>query len=107
MDLDGLSASALSAAIGRGDVTCRAVMAATLDRIDAVNPRLNAIVALRDREVLMAEAGAADTGPRKGWLHGVPMAIKDLAATRDAGRPGARRCSRGSARRRTTCWCAG
>ena len=83
-DLSELSASALSARIGRGEVSCAEVMAATLDRIDRVNPGLTAIVSLRDRDVLMAEARAADAQHRKGWLHGLPIAIKDLATTRDA-----------------------
>lgn len=83
-ELAELSAGALSARIGRGDVSCLEVMCAALDRIDSVNPGLNAIVALRDRDTLMAEARAADAAPRKGWLHGVPVAVKDLAATRDA-----------------------
>ncbi len=54
------------------------LMAATLARIDQLNPRHNAIVALRPREALMAEARAADAGPVKGPLHGLPMAVKDL-----------------------------
>ncbi|MCC0015090.1 MAG: amidase [Rhodobiaceae bacterium] len=80
-DLTGLSAVDLSAAIARGDVSCVEVMQAFLDRIDALNPKLNAIVALRPREELLAEARAADNAPRKGWLHGLPFAIKDLADT--------------------------
>ena len=35
-------------------------MAATLDRVEAVNPKVNAIVALRPRDELMAEAEALD-----------------------------------------------
>jgi amidase len=56
-------------------------MAAHLDRIEALNPRLNAIVALRPREVLLAEAAAADAARPRGWLHGLPFAVKDLVAT--------------------------
>jgi amidase len=58
------------------------VMAAFLDRIATVNPGLNAIVSLRDPAALMAEARAADDAPRRGWLHGLPLAVKDLCATR-------------------------
>jgi len=54
-------------------------MEATLARIEAVNRQVNAIVSLRSAETLMAEARAADAAPRSGWLHGIPMAIKDLA----------------------------
>ena len=52
-------------------------MAETLDRIDRVNPAINAIVALRDRDTLLAEAATAPPGP----LQGLPVAIKDLADT--------------------------
>lgn len=76
-----LSASALSEGIAAGTCSAVEVMAAFLDRIDATNPALNAVVALRPRDALMAEAAAADRGPRRGWLHGLPMAVKDLAAT--------------------------
>ena len=41
------------------------VMAAHLDRIEAVNGAVNAVISLRDREALMAEARAADDAPRR------------------------------------------
>jgi len=53
-------------------------MQATLERIDTVNGAMNAIVALRDRDTLMAEARAADAGAQRGPLHGLPIAVKDL-----------------------------
>lgn len=55
------------------------LMAATLDRIDTVNGPLNAIVSMREREALMTEARAADRTEAKGPLHGLPLAVKDLA----------------------------
>jgi amidase len=81
MSLADLPASALSDLIARRAVSCREVMEAFLDRIETVNPGLNAIVALRPRAALLAEAEAADRAPRAGWLHGLPLAVKDLAAT--------------------------
>jgi amidase len=81
MEITEFGAVALSERLARRDVSATEVMAATLDRIDRVNPRLNAIVSLRDRDALMAEARAADDAPRKGWLHGIPIAVKDLAET--------------------------
>lgn len=72
-------AFAISAALDKGDLTATALMAATLDRIAARNPDLNAIVSLRDTDALMRDAAAADAGPRKGWLHGMPLAVKDLS----------------------------
>ena len=64
-------------------VSCREVMTAYLDRIERLNPRFNAIVSLRPREALLAEADAADRdlqdGHYRGWMHGFPHAVKDLA----------------------------
>jgi amidase len=78
-DLAWAGALDLSARIAAGDLAPSELMAATLARVAAVNPGVNAIVSLRDGDVLMAEARAADDGPRRGWLHGIPIAIKDLA----------------------------
>jgi amidase len=45
-------------------------MAAFLARIAAVNRALNAIVAMRDADALMAEARAADDAPRRAGCMG-------------------------------------
>lgn len=74
-----MGARALSRAIEDGDLGVAELMQATLERIDKVNGRVNAIVSLRDGDDLMAEARAVQDAPRKGWLHGIPIAIKDLA----------------------------
>ncbi|MEM6303079.1 MAG: amidase [Pseudomonadota bacterium] len=79
MSLLDRSALALSDMIARGEFTAVELMAATLDRIAAVNGAVNAVVSLRDGDALMAAAQAADDAPRSGWLHGIPMAVKDLA----------------------------
>ena len=65
------------AALRAGTLTAQELMAETLDRIDKANPAITAIVALRDRNTLLAEAERAPPGP----LQGLPMAIKDLAET--------------------------
>ena len=59
------------------------VVRAHLDRIDAVNPRLNAVVTLADGSMERArEAEAAlIRGDLWGPLHGVPMTIKDSLDT--------------------------
>jgi amidase len=78
-----LDATDLSAAIHGGALTCVQVMTAYLDRIESLNPVVNAIVSLRPRAELLAEAAAADAAPvRAGWLHGVPFAVKDLSETK-------------------------
>ena len=99
-------ATALSERIARRELSCTELMAATLERIERVNPGLNAIVSLREPEVLLAEAAERDAelarGERRGWMHGLPHAIKDLEET--AGDPHdarARRCTRTSCRRPT------
>ncbi|MBP0441143.1 amidase [Tianweitania sediminis] len=84
-DIADRDASSLSAALATGDLSCVEVMAAFLDRIGGRNPAINAIVSLRQREDLLNEAAAADAalalGQSKGWLHGIPIAVKDLVDT--------------------------
>ena len=48
--------------------------------IERINPLVGeAIILLRDRAELLEEAAQADSSPRKEWLHGIPIAIKDLS----------------------------
>ncbi len=77
---DRLDASAchLTRELAARRLSAADLMAATLDRIEALNPSHNAIVSLRPREKLLAEARAADDAEVRGPLHGLPMAIKDL-----------------------------
>ncbi len=81
-----LDADALSRAIHAKQVSCREVMRATLDRIVAVNPGVNAIVSLQDEADLLRQADARDAalarGESLGWMHGMPQAIKDAVATK-------------------------
>ncbi len=81
-DVVALDALDLARAIRCREVSCVEVMQAYLDRIDAVNPKLNAIVSLREPGVLLAEAADRDAdlaaGRYRGWLHGFPYAVKDL-----------------------------
>lgn len=74
-----LDATEQAARIARREITAEAVMRATLARIEEVNPHLNAIVSLRDADALLAEARTADSQAPRGPLHGLPIAIKDLA----------------------------
>jgi amidase len=80
-----MGAHALSRSIHSKQVSCREVMTATLARIAQVNPRVNAIVSLRDADALLQEAERYDAllaqGQSMGWMHGIPQAIKDLAPT--------------------------
>ena len=81
-ELCALSASDLSRLIAGRQVKPSEVMEATLSRIAAVNPQINAIVSMPDPDTLMDQARAADTAAPKGWLHGIPLAVKDLVATK-------------------------
>jgi len=81
-DLCTLPVRALAAVLRHGEVSSEEVTRAFLDRIEAVNPKLNAVVHLR-ADAALAEARAADQVPadRRGVLHGVPMTIKDSLDT--------------------------
>lgn len=74
------SATRLATMIREKKVSAREVVAACYARIDAVNPKINAVVQFC-RERAFAEADAADAALAKGQLmgplHGVPMTIKD------------------------------
>jgi len=81
------SAVELAAMIRDREVSSREVVQAHLDRVEAVNPYLNAIVRLLPDQALAA-ADAADRavadGASLGPLHGVPVTVKvgiDLAGT--------------------------
>ena len=56
-------------------------MQAYLQRIDRLNPIYNAIVNLAPADALLAQARLCDDelakGHSRGWLHGIPQAIKD------------------------------
>jgi Asp-tRNA(Asn)/Glu-tRNA(Gln) amidotransferase A subunit family amidase len=57
------------------------LMQAVLDRIDETNPDLNAVVALREREALLADARDAEARIARGEarpLEGIPLGVKDL-----------------------------
>lgn len=70
----------LRAALDQGEVTSRGLVEYFRDRITALNPALNAVVAT-DFESALKQADAADEarsrGELSGPLHGIPMTIKD------------------------------
>lgn len=74
-----LSATEIAAQVRAGDVTARAVTESTLDRLSAVNPKINAVVQEFPDEALAA-ADAVDTaraqGHQLGPLAGVPVTVK-------------------------------
>ena len=77
----------LAGLIAEGEITSVEVVESLIDRIEAVNPHLNAIVRRLDEEAMAAAVNAdrqlAEGGP-SGPLHGVPFTIKeniDVAGT--------------------------
>jgi len=68
----------VSEALKTKQISAVEVMQETLARIAQVNGAVNAIVSLREQNALLEDAARADASPRKGWLHGIPIAIKDL-----------------------------
>ena len=85
-DIVMMDALPLGRAIRAKQVSCVEVMNAYLDHIDRFNPKVNAIVSMRERKDLIAQAQTRDEqlkrGEDMGPLHGMPQAIKDLAATK-------------------------
>jgi amidase len=81
-----LGGVALAAALRGREVSCVELMRATLAQIERLNPTVNALVALRDPDELLAEARERDDelarGEARGPLHGFPQAIKDLEPVR-------------------------
>lgn len=80
-----LTAAAQAAAIAARDVSPVEVVQASLERIEQVNPQLNCFCfTFPERALEQARAAerAVATGAPLGPLHGVPIAIKDLTATK-------------------------
>jgi amidase/aspartyl-tRNA(Asn)/glutamyl-tRNA(Gln) amidotransferase subunit A len=70
--------------IARGELSAEGLTTAAVDRIRERDRQLNAVVYL-DREAALAQARALDRLPadRRGPLHGIPVAIKDVTETAD------------------------
>src|SRR2546426_5165254 len=81
-----LPATELAALIRKKQMSPVEVIDAVLDRIEKINPRLNAFVTLTDeqarREAKAAERALGKRAARLGPLHGVPFSVKDLVITK-------------------------
>ncbi|GAB1642697.1 Asp-tRNA(Asn)/Glu-tRNA(Gln) amidotransferase subunit GatA [Krasilnikovia sp. MM14-A1259] len=84
-DVTRMTATEVAALISGGEASAVEVATAHLDRIDAVDPRVHAFLHV-DREGALAAARAVDerraAGQELGPLAGVPVAVKDIVATR-------------------------
>ena len=85
-DITDFTANELSQAIRQGSVSCTEVMQAYLDHIHRYNPVYNAIISMVDDDELFSQAREADRalarGEYRGWMHGMPHAVKELAAVK-------------------------
>ena len=84
MDLCATPAVELARLIRARELSAAELLAAVLARIGAVNPAINAIVTLAAEQACAAAAGLdarAARGSFAGPLHGLPIAVKDLAET--------------------------
>src|SRR5580658_4211693 len=84
MDLPAAPATELAALIRSRELSATELLTAVLARIDVVNPALNAIVTLAPEQAADVAAdldSRAARGEFAGPLHGLPIAIKDLAET--------------------------
>jgi len=86
MSLIRKTAAELGAMIAAGEVTAAEVAEAHLDRMAEVEPQVQAFLHV-DRETTLAQARSVDArlraGEKLGPLAGVPIAHKDIFATRD------------------------
>jgi aspartyl-tRNA(Asn)/glutamyl-tRNA(Gln) amidotransferase subunit A len=82
-----LSIKAAAAALRDGQITSVDLTAGMLDRIEHLNPRLGAFIAVTG-ETAMEAARQADVdlarGLDKGPLQGIPLGVKDIIATDNA-----------------------
>jgi Asp-tRNA(Asn)/Glu-tRNA(Gln) amidotransferase A subunit family amidase len=77
-NLTTLSASALAQAIAAGEITAADAVEAHIARIEAINPRLNAVVVPLFDDARGRARQADKTPPEaRGPLHGVPVTVKE------------------------------
>ncbi len=81
-ELTQCSAHDLVTKMSAGTLSAAAVMQTFLARFEAVNGKVNAIVSLRPTDELMAEAAASPRPSAAKPLAGLPIAVKDLVATK-------------------------
>lgn len=70
------TATELAALTRAGEVSCREVVLAHLERIEAVNGSINAVTRVL-RDSALAAAEASDRAGVRGPLHGVPFTVKE------------------------------
>src|SRR4051812_11585344 len=80
-DLRWVGAADAAGAIRTGQITAHGVLEALIERVETLNPPLNAVVST-NWQAARAQAEAADaqvaSGVPLGAVHGVSMTVKDL-----------------------------
>ncbi|HKO26853.1 MAG TPA: amidase family protein [Solirubrobacteraceae bacterium] len=76
-EMCGWTATRIAAAVRAHELSRSEVVEAHLERIEQVNPAVNAIVQLRGDEALAEARAADDAGVQRGPLDGVPVTIKE------------------------------
>ena len=81
LDINSLTIKHLSRLIASREISCIDVIDATIERIQRLNPKLNAFITILDDQA-RKEAKHADSlikqGKYLGPLHGIPVSLKDL-----------------------------
>ncbi len=81
LDISKLTIKHLSKLITSREISCLEVVNATIEKIEKLNPKLNAFITILD-ESAKREAKHADSlikqGKYLGPLHGIPISLKDL-----------------------------
>lgn len=81
LDISNLTIKHLSRLIASREISCLEVLDATVERIEKLNPKLNAFITILDQSA-RREAKHADSlikqGKYLGPLHGIPISLKDL-----------------------------
>lgn len=81
-DFFRLTASEAAARIREGSLTSEALVRSCLERIDSRDSQVKAWVHL-DRDFALAQARECDRSAKRGPIHGVPFAAKDIMNTAD------------------------
>jgi aspartyl-tRNA(Asn)/glutamyl-tRNA(Gln) amidotransferase subunit A len=85
VDLTTLTIAEASRRMLRKELSPVELTQASLERISALNPRLNAFITVLEGQASAAAKAAEQemrSGQRRGPLHGIPIALKDLCATK-------------------------
>ena len=85
--MPALSATQTLIALDEKRMSCKELMSETLSQIHKINSSVNAICTLIDEEEALGLAAEADVEREQGQndlgsLHGLPIAVKDTAATK-------------------------